>query len=267
MKAAESMPRQASSVLAPRDIRRYGLPASSRGAAVLLAITLLAGLTGCPRNRPAAARPALPQIDFVYPAPDGTIFDIACEQWTDRPTDSARRQQVLDKLPEMRAEWEHDGPALLALAMDATGTGFPHQQMQATLTVCLDTPMAMPLLIAVGRYLPGSDVVPSHDFALLVFHELMHHHVMPLTERSALRAKYAGENLQVLDHLHVLALEQYVLTQLGRHQAYAQLQHAYARNPASPYKRAWEIVEAEGAEAFIAELRRAVTPPGQASAR
>jgi hypothetical protein len=60
----------------------------------------------------------------------------------------------------------------------------------------------------------------------------------------------------VLNHLHVMALEKLVLTRLHKAEELKFLESEYRTDPPpSHYKRAWEIVEAEGYEKFVGEMR------------
>ena len=88
----------------------------------------------------------------------------------------------------------------------------------------------------------------------------MHTYVRPVLPVSELRKKYAAELPTVQNHLHVMALERFTLTKLGKT---AELKASDATNrtgafaTTSGYKRAWEIVsDVEGYEAFLAELKR-----------
>jgi hypothetical protein len=114
--------------------------------------------------------------------------------------------------------------------------------------------MSRPLFINMRQFLSSSKERPPHDdFTEKMFHELMHHYVHAYTAKSALRKKYASENPVTLAHLHVMALEKFVLEKLGKKDELKFLEDEYAGEPR--YKRAWEIMNAEGERAFIEELR------------
>jgi hypothetical protein len=134
--------------------------------------------------------------------------------------------------------------------------------MQAYLTVCaVGGSMSMPLLINMRPFLASTATVPGlrwpeSYFPGLVFHELMHHYVSPVSPVSKLRRKYSSEVPQTLNHLHVMALEKVVFSRLRLSSELKFLDQAYRTTAPPAYKRAWEIVnDVEGEHAFIAELK------------
>ena len=222
------------------------MSASSSSLLLAAAAFLLAG---------SAAPEPVPQIHFVYPAPAGSVFDRVCPHWMNRTPSPADVREVLRRKSEFEAQWRTVGETYLRLAIDAAGTPFPYREMQATLSVCAPDSMAMPLIISMNDLLSSNAGTPyAHDFPLLVFHEVMHHYSLPIEAVSALRSRYASEPGDVLSHLHVIAFEQYVLTRSGRIAERDRLKNYYFTHARPPYRRAWEIVERETPEAFIAEI-------------
>lgn len=216
------------------------------------ALSLLALATPAAAQQPAP----IPTIHFVYPGPSGTVFDRSCENWLHRKTAKADVDEVLARKPEFEAQWKARGEEYLRIAVDGAGAPFPYAAMQATLTVCAPDSMGMPLLIQMNDFLSSNTSTPyAHDFALLVFHEVMHHYSLGIEAVSPLRKKYAAEPADVLNHLHVIAFEQYVLTKTGRIAEREKLKNYYSTYARPPYRRAWEIAEKETPEAVIAELR------------
>ena len=120
--------------------------------------------------------------------------------------------------------------------------------------------MSTPLMVNVRQYLPSAaHPSPEADFSEKLFHELMHHYASALTPSSRLKKKYASESQVVINHLHVMALEKFVLLELGESAELKFLEEEYRTDlPPGHYKRAWEIVsDIEGYEAFLAELKEA----------
>lgn len=217
----------------------------------MLAVLLCAPASGIAQDLPA------PIVTLVYPGPDGTIFDRLCGRRLQAPVESRQVTETVARRGEFQALWDREGPLYLGTILKAVGAPFPYAEMQATLTVCTDVTLAMPLMINTRTFL--SDAPVPEDLAMfprLVFHELMHTYTQPVDEHSALRRKYAAEGIHVVNHLHVLAAEKYVLSQLGRRHELALLDKEYRGAPAADaYRRAWEIVDREGTEPFLAELR------------
>ena len=202
-----------------------------------------------------AAAIALPKIEFLYPAPFGSIFDRNCAA-----ADASDVRETVRRVPEFQRQWDEEGPAYLRAAFGAIGKPFPYQEMQMTMTVCPGTStMSVPLMINMRQFLStAKSQPPNDDFAEKVFHELMHHYVHPVVAQSAVRKKYSSENPVTLAHLHVIALEKLVLTKLGKRDELKFLEEEYQGDPR--YKRAWEIVNAEGEGALIEELRGMPAP-------
>lgn len=198
-----------------------------------------------------------PLVTLVYPGPEGTIFDRLCSRRLHVPIEPRQVAETVARRAEFQALWDREGPLYLDAMLKAVGAPFPYAEMQATLTVCTDVTLAMPLMINLRTFL--SDAPVPEDpvmFPRLVFHEMMHTYTQPVDEHSALRRKYAAEGVHVTNHLHVLAAEKYVLTQLGRHRELSLLDKDYRGAPADDaYRRAWEIVDREGTGPFLAELR------------
>jgi hypothetical protein len=195
----------------------------------------------------------MPKIEFLYPPPVGTVFDRNCGT-----ADAPDIQETVRRRPEFQRQWDQEGPAYLRAAIAEVGRPFPYAEMQATMTVCRGTStMSMPLMINMRQFLSSAKSQPPHDdFVEKVFHELMHHYVSPVMRNSALRKKYANESPVVFAHLHVMALEKFVLEKLRKFEELKFLEQEYLTDPPpSHYKRAWEIMNAEGERAFIQELR------------
>lgn len=211
------------------------------GAALLLVAT------------PAYAEPAVPKISFLYPSPYGTIFDRVCEEWIHRKTNSADVQELLARKAEFDKAWATTGQEYMRLALAAAGREFPYVEMQATLSVCAPDSMAFPLIIRMNDFLASNTEYYVHDFALLAFHEVMHHYAQAIEHKSPIFAKYAALPFSVRAHIHVVAFERYVLEKTGRTEQLAKLRDYYASRDNENYKRAWEIVDKETVAAVVAD--------------
>jgi hypothetical protein len=67
--------------------------------------------------------------------------------------------------------------------------------------------------------------------------------------------KYASESPVTLNHLHLIALDKLIYARLGRSAEYAQRVAFMRETNMKPLLRVYEILDAEGAERFVAELR------------
>lgn len=206
----------------------------------------------------AQAPEALPLVHLVYPAPNGTIFDISCGALVKTVINPDAVKETVRRLPEFQARWDREGPAYLSLTYAEVGLPFPYKEMQAALTVCPGVPsLSAPLMISVRRDLSTSERRdPEWVLALGIYHELMHTYTRPVHGVSVLRKKYAAEQPRVLNHLHVMALETLVLLKRGKTDELAWLGRDYETTYPPAYRRAWQIVSSEGHQAFISELRQ-----------
>jgi hypothetical protein len=206
----------------------------------------------------AAESQPIPKLKLLYPEPTGTVFDRTCGQLLHTEINPEWVREAVHRLPEFQAAWDRQGPKYLKVVFKEIGLEFPYREMQAVLTVCPVSTMSMPLMINVKSFLSSAEhPSPKDDFAEKVFHELMHHYVSPVMPTSTLRKKYGDESPVVFVHLHVMALEKFVLEKLGKTEELQYLDAEYRTDPPpSYYSRAWEIVNREGYQAFLNELKR-----------
>jgi len=138
------------------------------------------------------------------------------------------------------------------------GIPFPYIEIQATLTVATVASSSTPLIINVKPFLSSAEKPASMSvFPIILFHELMHIYLRGVTDSSSLRKKYAKESFVTLNHLHLMALEKFVLLKTGETATLQWLDHDYRTGDFPPdYKRAWEIInDIEGYQTFVNELK------------
>lgn len=201
-----------------------------------------------------------PQVYLVYPAPYGSIFDRGCPDLLKAEVQRERHTQEIDETvrrrSEFQQEWDRYGTRYLTAAMQEIRLPYPYREVQVTLTICPIPSMGDPLVVNVRSYLSKAQhPSPAWRFAFTVFHELMHTYVRPVTSTSDLRKKYSSEPLQIVNHLHVLALEKLVLVKLQQLDKLRELDDFYRMRASGPYRRAWEIVTSESHDAFVRELK------------
>ena len=209
-------------------------------------------------NAQSGPSQTLPAIDLVYGAPRGTIFDVNCSKMFKIPINAEAVKAAVQRAPELQQLLNREIGPYLSATYAEVGIPYPYREVQATLTVCPGVnSMSAPLFLNVSEFLPTADPrVDDRYFVEIVYHELMHTYVAPASQGSSFRRKYADEDPVVLSHLHVMALEKFVLLKMGRVE---ELKHVVAgyrasKNPA--YKRAWEIVDqVEDYQAFVKELK------------
>jgi len=200
----------------------------------------------------------LPAIDLVYRSPRGTVFDANCSQMFKTSINADAVKAAIQRAPELQQLLNREIGAYLSATYAEVGMPYPYREVQATLTVCpAVTSMSAPLLLNVSRFLPTADPrVDDGYFVEIAYHELMHTYVQAASQVSSFRKKYANEDPILLNHLHVMALEKFVLLKLGRAEELKHVAAGYRASKTPAYNRAWEIVDhAEDYQALVKELK------------
>jgi len=223
-------------------------------------------------NAQSVPSQTLPTIDLVCRAPRGTIFDVNCSQMFKIPINAEAVKAAVQRAPELQQLLNREIGPYLSATYAEVGMPYPYREVQATLTVCPGVnSMSAPLFLNVSQFLPTADPrVDDRYFVENVYHELMHSYVKPASQRlqvaraqtrGSRRAegsslKYADEDPIVLSHLHVMALEKFVLLKMGRAEELKHVAAGYRASKTPAYKRAWEIVDqVEDYQAFVKELK------------
>jgi hypothetical protein len=200
-----------------------------------------------------ASEPALPQIFFTY----SWLYDgVVCAQ---NPVDSKWIDELESKMDHFDNVWKEKGSVFFKVIFDQTGRGFSRKELTATMSVCpkkpsYSNPLTLNMNIFLDSYMaPTRTGFVDNRFADLVFHELLHTFVVENLDDSPMITKYKEEIPVVRNHLHVMALQKFVYTKLGRDDLLTMLDRSY-NFIGGAYARAWEIVQTEGYEVFLKEL-------------
>ncbi|MCZ6764405.1 MAG: hypothetical protein O7C63_05660 [Alphaproteobacteria bacterium] len=205
----------------------------------------------------SAAAQTSPSVLYRY----GSGIDARCNGPADSQTVSQDQADALRaRMPALQRAWDRQGPALLDAASSITGKRFAERGVVASFVFCrrfgsLAVPLLVDANLAVGF---GFGAQPSFIITDIVFHELLHSLLLdhyPLFIGGPLARKYANEKPRVRGHLHLFALQSVVYRALGRDDVLADVIATSSRF-GDTNRRAWQIVVAEGAEAFVAELRQ-----------
>jgi len=189
---------------------------------------------------------------------NGTPFDRSVFRLLGKPSNEELMREAGRRLPEFQALWDKEGPNYLNTVFSEIALPFPYKEIQGTLTVSDVPSTSSPLLFNIKPFLSSaSKPFPLSAFPEIVFHELMHIYLRGVTDSSVLRKKYSNESIVTRNHLHLMALEKFVLLKLGKTDLLKWLDTDYRTGDLPPdYKRAWEIVnDEEGYEEFIKELK------------
>lgn len=203
---------------------------------------------------------SLPKVALTH---QGLIERYCSAVGTQKP-DPAVMDAIERLLPSFAEAWARGSPALMSATVEVTGQPYRFGETVATLHACPGMEsMSAPLLIEAARYVESPDSRqlrrPGH-FVYTLWHEIEHRHIRDIIRtfpdgRTPLLDKYASENPVTRNHLHLFAVEKLVHARLGREDDYHQRGRQYAARGNKPYARAYQIVEQEGAETFVRELR------------
>lgn len=212
----------------------------------------------------ASAQPPEITLDWV-----GIHELTLCNPPDDRKAFESAKLEAERRLPEFRHAWAKHGPIWLKEAEALVGRPFQYREALATLTVCPGRPWATsyPLLIGLERFLAAYDgPYRNHElreevFAELLFHEVLHRYVRDIVGPGAgqpladtpLMKRYANEPFYTRSHLHLMAIERLLFQKLGHGELLRIVRQDHQIAPA--YARVYEIVDREGAETIVADLR------------
>ena len=154
--------------------------------------------------------------------------------------------------------WDSSAP-LLFQALNYRFKGrFTRNEYTATLSVCPEIrSFSSPLVLKVNRFLKSyqgnKPLAPESAFITLVFHELLHAWVGENLMQLKLLQKYKNEPREVINHLHLMAVESFCYRESGNNSLLKWIQNYYSEGN-DAYSRAWKIVQDEGEAAFLSEF-------------
>ena len=197
-----------------------------------------------------------PKIYLLY-FKNGTPFDRDLSRITNKPVKDEMMQEAGRRVKEFQSLWDQEGANYLQIAFAEVGLPFPYVEMQAALTVSPVASTSAPLIINIKSFLSSAEKpAPLSVFPIILFHELMHTYLRGIGDSSLFRKKYASESFVTLNHLHLMALEKFVLLKLGKTEVLNWLDNDYRTGLPPDYKRAWEIVnDIEDYQTFIKDLK------------
>lgn len=222
---------------------------------ILFATTLCASAT-------MAQRVSYPEVTFDY----SPYFDVPCAEITKQPIEPEAIKELENRLESFREYWRNDAPKLLGTTVKVTGVKFQFQETKAALYLCqgFNFSTSLPLLINMRYFIAaiqGERVNSMAMFAYLLYHETLHRYVSERIRTfpgssTPLLTKYRSEPLPVRSHLHLFAILNEVYRKLDRkNELDAVIAFEQTLKSAAILKRARELVDKEGAEAFLREIR------------
>jgi hypothetical protein len=216
--------------------------------------------------KPPRAPAPVPKITIDYPR----VIEFNCKALGLKTGDPTMVAELRERLPAWRAAWDKDGPRLLAELRRTVGKPFEFRESIATLQTCEGLhSTSYPLILDARKSLSGGQFGGRVDlFVNDLFHELTHRYIrdilgddgdgLPFRE-TPMMLKYRGESPMVRTHLHLYALHKVIYRRLGLVDTWnAEVANKRSRpTEVAAYIRALEIVDAEGPDVFIAELKNA----------
>ncbi|HVK96530.1 MAG TPA: hypothetical protein VM368_01880 [Flavisolibacter sp.] len=199
----------------------------------------------------------MPKVYLQYFA-NGTPFDRSVFRLANKPVDEDLMREAGRRVEEFQELWDKEGPDYFNTVFSEINLPFPYKEIHGAFTVSGVPSTNTPLIINVVPFLSlAKKPFPIAVFSEIVFHELLHVYLRGITDRSTFRKKYMNESLTTRNHLHLMALEKFVLLKLGKTDLLKWLDNDYRKGDLPPdYRKAWEIVnDKEGYEVFIEELK------------
>ena len=214
-------------------------------------------------NSTMAQRISYPEVTFEY----SPFFDAPCAEITKQPIEPEAIKELEDRLDSFREHWRKDAPKLFATTVKITGVKFQFRETIAALHLCqgFGYSTSIPLLLNMRYFIAavqGERMSPMPLFAYLVYHETLHRYVSDRIKSlpdntTPLLTKYLDEPSAVRNHLHLFSIMNEVYRKLERQKDLdAVIAFEQTLKSAPILKRAREIVNKEGAEAFLREIRK-----------
>lgn len=196
-----------------------------------------------------------PQLFLTY----GYIFDQQCANQTGYVIKPEWQVEVYNRLPEFQNAWDKEADVLMQTLFEQTGKSFSRHELTVTLSVCKMVSMSDPFIVNARRWLNSfsgpNTPAPIHGFVDVTFHEFLHNFLVEnLNFPTPLIKKYENEAPGVQSHLHLMALQLLVYKTLNRQDMLDWIEYFYKMVGGS-YVRAWEIVNIEGYQPFIDEIK------------
>lgn len=218
------------------------------------------------RNPTSANSEVSPRL-FIQPAP---IFDILCQQTPfkiNSELQTSFKKELDEKIDLFQSEWDKVANSLITESENAAGRKFSRKEYSVALSLCGWTPMGDPVFLVSAlaylgptRKMNGFDLPMSmNEFVSMTHHELLHSLVDNIINNeffasSELLLKYAKENYNVLVHLHLMAIQKAAYQKLDNKILMTATNKLYSFI-GGDYQRAWTIVNTEGTEKFLNEIK------------
>lgn len=216
----------------------------------------------CGNNEEKSVPLQCPEITFAYDWRSSimdTIFSVY--YGNDVTDDLLARSETL--LPKLVAAWKQTAPLLFEEVFSVFKRGFRDRKRTAIINLSHYYSYGSHwfLILSLRSYVEAEkwnrSISLEYSFVSTVFHELLHIWLDDNFDenKSCMLAKYHNENIHVLSHIHLMAIEKMVYLKINRPDIAAYIANSYCNFCSPEYRRSWEIVnDVEGYETIIQDV-------------
>ncbi len=203
--------------------------------------------------------PVIPNLEFKTMNWFDNYF---CPPKSKAKIDPIWKNEGEKRIPELESAWNEGGKYLIRVTQNLIGKVFGFEKKSVNLFYCPQWPAwNFPLMIPLSPYLKtasGDLQLPDEDFVDQVFHQLLHPYILkllPWNQLPPMTERYINEPFTTLFHIHLYAIQKQVYTELNQPEMWQRVLKKNLEYGAG-YKRAIQIVEEDGTQPFIQELKK-----------
>lgn len=232
------------------------------GVAVLVIATAPAGASTSSEGH---SPDRVPKLSITYEG----FYDQRCG--VGRVPEPGVRDELRRRLKDFQSTWAAFGPRLMKVTRELARQPYRFSEAEVALHGCSNFgSVSSPFLIAAGRYTDAWAAASESDgtfrtrhsmseFVNSIWHEVHHRYVREILAArtgglTPLLRKYAQESAPTRNHLHLFALERLAWDRIGLGSEQDKREAQEFSNGEPELRRAYGIVRAEGAQAFVQEL-------------
>jgi len=168
-------------------------------------------------------------------------------------------KEVRSRIGEFQNQWDSVAPQLFNILVSKFKHEFKRKEYSVALSICPDSPsMPKPLVLNISRYLKSymSPKQPKEmvQFIDVVFHELLHLWLFEnFNQESIIKKKYKNHGESVINHIHLFAIESFVLEKAGFSEVWKNTKE-FINKKGGPHLKALTIMEKEGRDKVLQEI-------------
>ncbi len=222
-------------------------------SSIFLILALVLGVLLWP-----GASTEVPEVSFHYSA---AVDQFLCPSLAKSKILPSWDNELAERAREFDRVWNMVGPNLLQAASQIVGKPFSKAHFNIPIFLCPALPgWGFPIAVPVNMFLhsaSGEGALDIKEFPDVVFHEILHLYTIRALGwnfRTPLLSRFKDEAVYTKLHLHLYALQKAVYTHIKQPEKWKYIIESAKSFPPA-YARAFELVELEGMQPFIDELR------------